>query len=77
MAHGELIMLGAYTTYIIQQIMPNHIGASLFIAIPAAFIVSGLVGIAIERGVIRHMYGRPLDTLLATFGISLISYNFV
>jgi len=72
MAHGELIMLGAYTTYIIQQIMPNHIGASLFIAIPAAFIVSGLVGIAIERGVIRHMYGRPLDTLLATFGISLI-----
>lgn len=72
MAHGELIMLGAYTTYVIQLIMPNNIGASLFVAIPAAFLVSGLVGIAIERGVIRHLYGRPLETLLATFGLSLI-----
>ena len=72
MAHGELIMLGAYTTYVIQLIMPNNIGASLFVAVPAAFLVSGLVGIAIERGVIRHLYGRPLETLLATFGLSLI-----
>ena len=72
MAHGELIMLGAYTTYVIQQIMPNHIGASLIIAVPAAFMVSGIVGILIERLVIRHLYGRPLETLLATFGISLI-----
>ncbi|WP_250657880.1 urea ABC transporter permease subunit UrtB [Alkalimarinus coralli] len=72
MAHGELIMLGAYTTYVIQLIMPNNIGASLFVAIPAAFLVSGLAGIAIERGVIKHLYGRPLETLLATFGISLI-----
>ncbi len=72
MAHGELIMIGAYTTYVIQQLMPNHIGMSVIIAIPAAFIVSGLVGIAIERGVIRFLYGRPLETLLATFGISLI-----
>ncbi|WP_428458920.1 urea ABC transporter permease subunit UrtB [Photobacterium makurazakiensis] len=72
MAHGELIMLGAYTTYVIQQLMPNHIGLSLAVSIPAAFIVSGLVGIAIERGVIRFLYGRPLETLLATFGISLI-----
>ncbi len=72
MAHGELIMLGAYTTYVIQQIMPNHIGMSLVVAVPAAFIVSGLVGILIERLVIRHLYGRPLETLLATFGISLI-----
>ncbi len=72
MAHGELIMLGAYTTYVIQQIMPNHIGMSLVIAVPAAFVVSGLVGILIERLVIRHLYGRPLETLLATFGISLI-----
>jgi len=72
MAHGELIMIGAYTTYVIQQLMPNHIGMSVIVAIPAAFIVSGLVGIAIERGVIRFLYGRPLETLLATFGISLI-----
>lgn len=72
MAHGELIMLGAYTTYVIQQLMPQHIGLSLLIAVPAAFIVSGLVGILIEKLVIRHLYGRPLETLLATFGISLI-----
>ncbi|MGB5276280.1 MAG: urea ABC transporter permease subunit UrtB [Gammaproteobacteria bacterium] len=72
MAHGELMMIGAYTTYVIQQLMPGYIGASIIVAIPAAFIVSGLVGIAIERGVIRHLYGRPLETLLATFGISLI-----
>ncbi|WP_426416748.1 urea ABC transporter permease subunit UrtB [Aestuariirhabdus sp. LZHN29] len=72
MAHGELIMLGAYTTYVVQQLMPNHIEYSLLVAVPAAFIVSGLVGIAIERGVIRFLYGRPLETLLATFGISLI-----
>lgn len=72
MAHGELIMIGAYTTYVIQLLMPDHIGASILIAIPAAFVVSGLVGIAIERGVIRFLYGRPLETLLATFGISLV-----
>ena len=72
MAHGEMIMLGAYTTYVIQQLMPNHVGLSLVVAIPAAFLVSGLVGVLIERGVIRHLYGRPLETLLATFGISLV-----
>lgn len=72
MAHGELIMLGAYTTYVMQQIMPNHIGISVVASIPVAFVVTGLVGIAIERGVIRFLYGRPLETLLATFGISLI-----
>jgi len=72
MAHGELIMLGAYTTYIMQQLMPDNIGLSLILSIPAAFVVSGLVGIIIERGVIRFLYGRPLETLLATFGISLI-----
>tara|TARA_R100000322_G_scaffold152339_1_gene110290 strand:+ start:2748 stop:4346 length:1599 start_codon:yes stop_codon:yes gene_type:complete len=72
MAHGEMIMLGAYTTFVVQQLMPQHIGASLFVAIPAAFAVSGLAGILIERLVIRHLYGRPLETLLATFGISLI-----
>lgn len=72
MAHGELIMIGAYTTYVIQLLMPNSIGASLFVAVPAAFVVSGLVGIAIERGVIQFLKGRPLETLLATFGVSLV-----
>lgn len=77
MAHGELIMLGAYTTYVVQLLMPNYIEYSLFVAIPAAFLVSGLFGIAIERGVIRFLYGRPLETLLATFGISLILQQLV
>lgn len=72
MAHGELIMIGAYTTYVIQQLLPNSHEWSLLIAIPAAFVVSALVGILIERFVIRFLYGRPLETLLATFGVSLI-----
>ncbi|MDY6942310.1 MAG: urea ABC transporter permease subunit UrtB [Pseudomonadota bacterium] len=72
MAHGELIMLGAYTTYVIQQLLPDQIGWSVLLAIPTAFLVSGLVGILIERGVIRFLYGRPLETLLATFGVSLL-----
>jgi urea transport system permease protein len=72
MAHGELMMLGAYTTYVVQQLMPDHIEYSLPVAIPAAFLISGAVGMAIERGVIRFLYGRPLETLLATFGISLV-----
>ncbi len=72
MAHGELMMIGAYTTWVIQQMFPHHIGYSLLMAVPAAFIVAGLVGIAIERGVIQFLYGRPLETLLATFGISLV-----
>ncbi|WP_286870586.1 urea ABC transporter permease subunit UrtB [Spongiibacter sp.] len=72
MAHGELIMLGAYSTYVVQQLMPNHIGLSILISIPVAFIVAGSVGILIERGVIQFLKGRPLETLLATFGISLI-----
>jgi urea transport system permease protein len=72
MAHGELIMLGAYTTYVVQTVFPDALEFSLLIAVPAAFVVSGLVGIAIERGIIRFLYGRPLETLLATFGVSLI-----
>lgn len=72
MAHGELIMIGAYTTWGVQVLFPGLIEWSLLIAIPAAFVVAGLVGILIERGVIRFLYGRPLETLLATFGISLI-----
>ena len=77
MAHGELIMIGAYTTYVVQLLMPNYIDYSLFVAVPAAFIVAGLVGILIERGVIQFLYGRPLETLLATFGISLVLQQLV
>ena len=77
MAHGELIMIGAYTVWIIQQLMPQSPGAALLLSIPGAFIVSGLMGILIERTVIRHLYGRPLETLLATFGISLILQQLV
>ncbi|MES2606380.1 MAG: urea ABC transporter permease subunit UrtB, partial [Pseudomonadota bacterium] len=72
MAHGEMLMLGAYTTYVVQQLMPNAINASLWVAIPAAFIVTALFGMLIQRFVIRYLNGRPLETLLATFGISLI-----
>ena len=76
MAHGEMVMLGAYTTFVVQEIIrahaPDLFDASLFFAIPLAFLVSGAVGVAIERGVIRFLYGRPLETLLATWGISLI-----
>ncbi len=70
MAHGELMMLGAYTTWLTQQWLP--VNWSLPVAVPLAFLVAALVGIAIERGVIRFLYGRPLETLLATFGVSLI-----
>ena len=76
MAHGEMVMLGAYTTFVVQEwARTNHpelMNYSLFIAIPLAFLVTGAVGIFIERVVIRFLYGRPLETLLATFGISLI-----
>lgn len=72
MAHGELIMIGAYCAYMVQVLMPNSIEYSILLAIPCAFVVSGSVGILIQRCVIRHLHGRPLETLLATFGISLI-----
>ena len=76
MAHGEMVMLGAYTTFVVQEVIrtraPGLFDASLFIAIPLAFLVAGAVGVAIERGIIRHLYGRPLETLLATWGLSLI-----
>jgi urea transport system permease protein len=76
MAHGEMVMLGAYTTFVVQEVIRAHAPGlfdwSLAFALPAAFLVAGLVGIAIERGVIRFLYGRPLETLLATWGISLI-----
>ena len=72
MAHGELMMLGAYTTYAVQMAMPGHIGISILAAIPAAFIVAGLTGVLMARTIIRFLYGRPLETLLATFGVSLV-----
>ncbi len=76
MAHGEMVMLGAYTTFVVQEVIrsryPGLFDMSLFIAVPLAFLVAGFVGIVIERCVIRFLYGRPLETLLATWGISLI-----
>ncbi|MFO1352537.1 MAG: urea ABC transporter permease subunit UrtB [Gammaproteobacteria bacterium] len=77
MAHGELMMLGAYTAYLVQQALPRHLESSLALALPLAFLLAALVGVAIERGVIRFLYGRPLETLLATFGISLLLQQFV
>ena len=70
MAHGEFIMMGAYTGYAIQQLIPNYT-MSLAVALPAAFAVTFAAGVAMERLVIRHLYKRPLETLLATFGISI------
>ncbi len=76
MAHGEMVMIGAYVTFVVQDIIrahaPGMFGASLFIAVPLAFLVSGAIGVLIERGLIRFLYGRPLETLLATFGLSLV-----
>jgi urea transport system permease protein len=77
MAHGELLMLGAYTTYVVQLLMPSHTDVSILVAIPAAFLVCGLVGVALERAIIRFLYGRPLETLLATFGVSLVLQQLV
>ncbi|KAA9007977.1 urea ABC transporter permease subunit UrtB [Histidinibacterium aquaticum] len=70
MAHGEFIMIGAYTGYVVQQFVPNYT-VSLIIALPLAFVIAAAAGIALERLVIRHLYHRPLETLLATFGISI------
>jgi urea transport system permease protein len=76
MAHGEMVMLGAYSTFMVQEVIrenaPSLFDWSLAIALPVAFLVTGLVGFVIERGVIRFLYGRPLETLLATWGVSLI-----
>ncbi|MEQ6917251.1 urea ABC transporter permease subunit UrtB [Halomonas aquatica] len=77
MAHGELMMLGAYTTWAMQQLLPGQPGLALILSIPAGFMVAALAGIAIERGVIQFLKGRPLETLLATFGVSLILQQLV
>jgi len=76
MAHGEMVMIGAYTTFVVQQLfkayLPGAADLSLIAAIPLAFLVAGAIGVAIERGIIRFLYGRPLETLLATWGVSLV-----
>ncbi len=76
MAHGEMLMIGAYTTYVVQNLFikysPALLNWYLVLAIPAAFVVCLVVGMVLERGVIRFLYGRPLETLLATWGISLV-----
>jgi urea transport system permease protein len=82
MAHGELMMLGAYTTFVVQNLLKSGPLEGLFpiyilISIPIAFLVSGLVGLLLEKTVIRRLYGRPLETLLATWGVSLILQQFV
>ena len=82
LAHGELIMLGAYTTYVVQLIfklpaLQPIYDAYVLVAIPIAFITSGVVGILLERTIIRRLYGNPLETLLATWGVSLILQQFV
>src|SRR3954471_20169027 len=70
MAHGEMLMLGAYTAYVVGSLPLG--GMNLFVAIPLSFVVVGCVGFLLETFLIRHLYGRPLDTLLATWGVSLI-----
>ena len=82
LAHGELIMLGAYTTYVVQLIFKQPAlqpvyDIYLIVALPIAFVVSGVVGILLERTIIRRLYGNPLETLLATWGVSLILQQFV
>ena len=82
MAHGEMIMLGAYTTFVVQEIFRAFLPASLFdlylvVSVPAAFLVAGAVGVVLERSIIRFLYGRPLETLLATWGISLVLQQLV
>jgi urea transport system permease protein len=76
MAHGELIMIGAYSTWVVQNLFRTHLPGAfdwyLACAVPASFVVAGVVGIVLERTVIRWLYGRPLETLLATWGISLM-----
>ncbi len=80
MAHGELMMLGAYTTFVVQlgckQLGGIWFDSYIFLALIIAFLVTALVGLVLERGVISYLYGRPLETLLATWGVSLIFQQF-
>ena len=76
MAHGEMLMIGSYTAYVVQEVVARHWPAHqdyyFFVALPLSFIVAGLVGLALELGVIRFLYGRPLETLIVTWGIGMI-----
>jgi urea transport system permease protein len=71
MAHGEFIMAGAYTAYSVQKVLAST-GLSLFVSIPLAFVVAGLLGVLLEATLLRRMYHRPLDTLLVTWGVALV-----
>ena len=81
MAHGEMLMLGAYSTYVVQLLMQRYVPQAIefypLVALPVAFLVTAAIGMALERTVIRHLYGRPLETLLATWGISLMLIQLV
>src|SRR5207245_11402279 len=76
MAHGEMLMIGSYTAYVVQEIFQARFAASqdyyFFVALPLAFLAAGLVGLVLELGVIRFLYGRPLETLLVTWGVGMI-----
>src|SRR5207244_6979844 len=76
MAHGEMLMLGSYTAYVVQEIFaarfPAYADSYFVVALPLAFLVAGVVGLALEWGVIRFLYGRPLETLIVTWGFGLI-----
>jgi urea transport system permease protein len=76
MAHGEFLMIGAYATYVVQTLFQRYAPGAFdwypLVAVPASFVAAALVGIVLERTVLKHLYGRPLETLLATFGVSLI-----
>lgn len=71
-AHGEFLMMGAYTTYILQKAIPGDAGVAFLIALPLAFVLTGLIGTLLEKSLIRHLYGRPYEGMLATWGLSLI-----
>ena len=76
MAHGEMLMLGSYTAYVVQEIFaawfPGYVDSYFVVALPLAFLVAGVVGLALEWGVIRFLYGRPLETLIVTWGVGMI-----
>ncbi len=81
MAHGEMLMLGAYSTYLVQVLFqrfaPEWLALYPLLALPVAFCITAGIGMVLERTVIRHLYGRPLETLLATWGISLVLIQLV
>src|SRR5207247_11046220 len=76
MAHGEMLMIGSYTAYVVQEIFQARFAASqdyyFFVALPLAFLAAGLVGLVLELGVIRFLYGRPLESLIVTWGVGII-----